>query len=39
MFQNGVGLLVGRAGACLVPRLVLACWCVGWVLTRKAVGL
>lgn len=38
MFQNGVGLLVGRAGMCWVPRLVLAGWCVDWVLTRQPWG-
>ena len=32
-------MLVGRTRAWEVLRLVLASWCVGWVLTGQAMGL
>ena len=37
--RAGVGLLVGKAGAQGVPGLVLACWCISWVLTWQAMAL
>ena len=32
-------MLVGRARAQVILRLVLAFWWVGWVLTKQAAGL
>lgn len=37
--RAGVGLVVDRNGNCGVPRLMLSCWYVVWVLTKQTLSL